>query len=159
MRKCIWSDTQKYVQLPASHKIPRGLTQLRADLGPQGTLKSFGEPWSVQGHHHWLEPQGEPFLETEGNTLRAGGRQVRVPKKRVQGPIGDLEEDGSLEEGQAHGGHETPTQRSSSWLLHGTEPCLVHHRHVPTWPHGTESGQCHPGLQWYEGEEGVAVGT
>ena len=70
--KCIWSDTQKYVQLPTTHKIPRGLTQLRADLGPQGTPKSFSEPWSVQGHHHWLEPQGEPFLETEGNTLGQG---------------------------------------------------------------------------------------
>lgn len=85
MHKCIWSDTQKYVQLPAAHKIPRGLTQLRADLGPQGTPKLFREPWSVQGHHHWPEPQAEPFLETEGNTLQAGGQQVGVPKRQVQG--------------------------------------------------------------------------
>lgn len=104
MHKCIWSDTQKHVQLPAAHKIPRGLTQLRADLGPQGTPKSFREPWSVQGHHHWPEPQGEPFLETEGNTLQAGVSRLGSLRGEYKGPTGDLEEDSSLEEGQAQGG-------------------------------------------------------
>lgn len=81
--KCIWSDTRKYVQLLATHKIPRGLTPLRTDLGPQGTPKLFREPWSVQGHDNWLQPQGEPFLEAG-----ARGQQVGVPKRRVQGSHG-----------------------------------------------------------------------
>lgn len=83
MHKCVWSNTQKCVQLLATHKIPRGLTPLRADLGPQGTPKLFSEPWSVQGHDHWLQPQGEPFLEAG-----ARGQQVGVPKRRVQGSHG-----------------------------------------------------------------------
>lgn len=44
MHKCVWSDTQKHVQLPAAHKIPRGLTQLRADLGPRAPLNCSGSP-------------------------------------------------------------------------------------------------------------------